>query len=219
MTREELYSTIFEVIINFDSRRFHGIVDKIWGQPFDGLTEKITERDTERDTETAEEKSLASAYGPVIRSRYRVDVQSVSGRWDNVEIRDDEAIARRDESEWRSWVNENRGQWKDVRIVKETTTAKQISSTSPAIEQADHETAEEKVAWLKILLCTKSCDPVFTDYWLRLARRNLRLGLPLTTPEPELNLATEQSSATDHFPDTTKMVSGESSAPTPTQPQ
>ena len=71
----------------------------IWGQPFDGETEKITERDTERDTETA----------------------------------------------------------------------------------------EQKVAWLTEILVTKSCDPVFTDYWLRLARRNLLLGLPLTTPEPELN--------------------------------
>ena len=79
---------------------------------------------------------------------------------------------------------------------KEVNTTKSASPTSPAIEQADHETAEEKVAWLKILLCTKSCDPVFTDYWLRLARRNLRLGLPLTTPEPELNPATEESSAT-----------------------
>ena len=57
-------------------------------------------------------------------TRYRVDVQSASGRWDNVEIRDDEAIARQDEAEWRSWMNENRGQWKDVRIVEETTTAK-----------------------------------------------------------------------------------------------
>ena len=59
----------------------------------------------------------------------------------------------------------------------------------------DTETADEKVAWLKILLVTKSCDPVFTDYWLRLARRNLRLGLPLTTPEPELNPTTKESSA------------------------
>ena len=41
MTREELYSTIFEAIINFDSRLFHEIVDKIWGQPFDGETERI----------------------------------------------------------------------------------------------------------------------------------------------------------------------------------
>ena len=32
-------------------------------------------------------------------------------------------------------------------------------------------------------------------------------------------IATEESSATDHFRDATKMVSGESSAPTPTQPQ
>ena len=75
------------------------IMELVWGQPFDGETEKITERDTERDTETA----------------------------------------------------------------------------------------EQKLAWLKILLVTKSCDPVFTDYWLRLARRNLRLGLPLMTEEPELN--------------------------------
>jgi hypothetical protein len=70
---------------------------------------------------------------------------------------------------------------------KEANTTKSASPTSPAIEQADHETAEEKVAWLKILLCTKSCDPVFTDYWLRLARRNLRMGLPLKTEEPDLN--------------------------------
>jgi hypothetical protein len=66
-------------------------------------------------------------------------------------------------------------------------TTKSASSTSSATEAEDHETAEEKVAWLKILLVTKSCDPVFTDYWLRLARRNLLLGLPLMTPEPELN--------------------------------
>ena len=72
-------------------------------------------------------------------------------------------------------------------------------------DTGDTETAEEKVAWLKILLCTKSCDPVFTDYWLRLARRNLRLGLPLTTPEPDLNLATEESSATQ--PLVTKQIS------------
>ena len=53
--------------------------------------------------------------------------------------------------------------------------------------ERDTETAEQKVAWLTEILVTKSCDPVFTDYWLRLARRNLLLGLPLMTPEPELN--------------------------------
>ena len=68
-------------------------------------------------------RPLGPVPGSVIRVRYRVDVQSVSGRWDNVEIRDDEAIARRDEAEWRSWMNENRKTWKAVRIVKETTTA------------------------------------------------------------------------------------------------
>ena len=84
--------------------------------------------------------------------------------------------------------------------------------------ERDTETAEQKVAWLTEILVTKSCDPVFADYWLRLARRNLLLGLPLKTEEPDLNLATEESSVTDHFRDATKMVSGESSSPTPTQP-
>ena len=68
--------------------------------------------------------------------------------------------------------------------------------------ERDTETAEQKVAWLTEILVTKAGDSVFADYWLRLARRNLRLGLPLTTPEPELNPSTE-----------------ESSAPQPTQPQ
>ena len=62
-------------------------------------------------------------------------------------------------------------------------------------EESDHETAEQKVAWLTEILVTKSCDPVFADYWLRLARRNLLLGLPLKTEEPDLNPATEQCSA------------------------
>jgi hypothetical protein len=74
------------------------------------------------------------------------------------------------------------------------------SSTSPVTEREDHETAEEKVAWLKILLVTKSCDSVFTDYWLRLARRNLLLGLPLKTEEPDLNRVTEESLATGSEP-------------------
>ena len=76
--------------------------------------------------------------GSVIRVRYRVDVQSVSGRWDNVEIRSEEAIARRDEAEWRSWLNENRKTWKDIRIVKETTTAEVLQNdemTSPHNER------------------------------------------------------------------------------------
>ena len=51
----------------------------------------------------------------------------------------------------------------------------------------DTETADEKVAWLTEILVTKSCDSVFADYWLRLARRNLLLGLPLKTEEPDLN--------------------------------
>lgn len=56
MTREELYSTIFEAIINFDSRRFHGIVDKIWGQPFDGETERIKPTTEESSAVASSEK-------------------------------------------------------------------------------------------------------------------------------------------------------------------
>ena len=57
-------------------------------------------------------------------------------------------------------------------------------------------------------------DRVESDRWYAM----FSAPFPLTTPEPELNPATEESSATDHFRDATKMVSGESSAPTPTQP-
>jgi hypothetical protein len=59
--------------------------------------------------------------------------------------------------------------------------------TTQKDEAEKHETAEEKVAWLTEILVTKANDPVFTGYWLRLARRNLQLGLPLKTEEPELN--------------------------------
>ena len=44
-------------------------------------------------------------------------------------------------------------------------------------------------------------------------------GQPFEGETEIIKPATEESSATDHFPDATKMVSGESSAPTPTQPQ
>lgn len=97
MTRDDLYDILRYVSHATDS------LELIWGQPFEGETEKITKRDAERDTER------------------------------------------------------------------------------------DTETAEQKVAWLTEILVTKSCDPVFADYWLRLARRNLLLGLPLKTEEPDLN--------------------------------
>jgi len=78
---------------------------------------------------TSTPDELGAAHGSVIRVRYRVDVQSVSGRWDNVEIRSEEAIARRDEAEWREWLNLNRKAWKDIRVVKETTTAEVLQNT------------------------------------------------------------------------------------------
>ena len=104
---------------------------------------------------------------------------------------------------------------------EQVNTTKSDSSTSPVTERSDHETAEQKVAWLTEILVVKAGDPVFTDYWLRLARRNLLLGLPLKTEEPDLNSATEDSSATlsESFPDgTTFTRSYQVFLPTPTQP-
>jgi hypothetical protein len=62
----------------------------------------------------------------------------------------------------------------------------ETEETTQKDEAEKHETADEKVAWLTEILVTKANDPVFTGYWLRLARRNLQLGLPLKTEEPEL---------------------------------
>jgi hypothetical protein len=63
----------------------------------------------------------------------------------------------------------------------------ETEKTTQKDEAEKHETADEKVAWLTEILVTKANDQVHTDYWLRLARRNLKLGLPLKTEEPELN--------------------------------
>ena len=87
--------------------------------------------------------------------------------------------------------------------------------------ERDTETAEEKVAWLTEILVTKSCDPFLADYWLRLARRNLLLGLPLKTEEPDLNPVTEESLATGSEPlpnGTTYTRSYQVFLPNPTQP-
>jgi hypothetical protein len=71
------------------------------------------------DTETDDLPAVPSTF--IVRQvRYLVDVQSVSGRWDNVEIRRNEEEAREKEKEWRGWVNENRKSWRDIRVVKET---------------------------------------------------------------------------------------------------
>ncbi len=59
--------------------------------------------------------------GSVTRVRYMVDVQSLSGIWQNVEMRATEEAAREKEAEWKEWLTENRKTWKDIRIVKEST--------------------------------------------------------------------------------------------------
>ncbi len=64
---------------------------------------------------------LAAVTGSVTRVRYMVDVQSLSGIWQNVEIIATEEAAREKEAEWKEWLTENRKTWKDIRIVKEST--------------------------------------------------------------------------------------------------
>jgi len=59
--------------------------------------------------------------GSVTRVRYMVDVQSLSGIWQNVEIIATEEAAREKAAEWKEWHTENRKTWKDIRIVKEST--------------------------------------------------------------------------------------------------
>ncbi len=59
--------------------------------------------------------------GSVTRVRYLVDVQSLSGIWQNVEIRATEEAAREKEAEWKEWLTANTKTWKDIRIIKEST--------------------------------------------------------------------------------------------------
>jgi hypothetical protein len=69
----------------------------------------------------ASAEPLPARAGSVISVRYLVDVQSLSGIWQNVEIRATEEAAREKEAEWKEWLTENRKTWKDIRIVKEST--------------------------------------------------------------------------------------------------
>ena len=66
MTREELYHILRYVSHATDS------LDLIWGQPFDGETEKITERDTKRDTESSATGSEPLPNGTTYTRSYQV---------------------------------------------------------------------------------------------------------------------------------------------------
>ena len=67
-------------------------------------------------------EGLAPASGSVIRVRYLVDVQSVSGTWQNMDVAMDEERARFLDADWKNWLNDNRKTWKATRIIKEVTT-------------------------------------------------------------------------------------------------
>lgn len=76
---------------------------------------------TDSQPSTSRPMGLAAVTGSLTRVRYMVDVQSLSGIWQNVEIRATEEAAREKEAEWKEWLTENRKTWKDIRIVKEST--------------------------------------------------------------------------------------------------
>jgi len=84
---------------------------------------------TENTTNTAATEGCAPVAGSVIRVRYLVDVQSVSGIWQNVEIRGSEETAREKEAEWKEWLSENKKTWKDIRIIKESTMQEVLQNT------------------------------------------------------------------------------------------
>ena len=110
---------------------------------------------------------------------------------------------------WRSRANEPRSEEADVATV----IADPLADMRARAEAGDrHAQCTLGDAYAHGMEVAK--DRVESDRWYAM----FSAPFPLTTPEPELNPATEESSATDHFRDATKMVSGESSAPTPTQP-
>lgn len=80
--------------------------------------------------------SCAAAYGSVIRVRYLVEVQSVSGIWQNVEIRGSEETAREKEAEWKEWLSENKKTWKDIRIIKEST-MQEVLQNDPVVARRE----------------------------------------------------------------------------------
>ena len=86
----------------------------------------MTTADTNDSTQPA---GLGAMTGSVTRVRYMVDVQSLSGIWRNVEIRETEEAAREKGAEWKEWLTENRKTWKDIRIVKESTVQEVLQNT------------------------------------------------------------------------------------------
>lgn len=179
MTNDELYS-ILKKNRGWETDP-EAVFKLIWGQPFDGETEKINAKDEGEDHATTKKRLKMANDAIAIAS----DAFERVNMWEEGDCGSKDMIdCLRD----------------FLPIPVEINTTKLASSTSPATEQADHETAEQKVAWLTEILVTKSCDPVFADYWLRLARRNLLLGLPLKTEEPDLNRVTDESLATGSEP-------------------
>ena len=200
MTRNELYDIIDFRGIGLTSR--NEIIELIWGQAFDGETEKITKKDEGENHEITKLR-LKMAHDAI---RIAVDAFDAINMWEGYCGSTDMITCLKD----------------FLPIPAQPNTTKLASSTYPVTEREDHETAEQKVAWLTEILVVKAGDPVFTDYWLRLARRNLLLGLPLKTEEPDLNSATEDSSATGSEPlpnGITYTRSYQVFLPTPTQPK
>ena len=91
-----------------------------------------TPTDTQPEAPTvpdSERKGGCSAMaGSVIRVRYMVEIQSLGGIWQNLATRETEFGARKEMGEWESWLTKSRKTWKDIRIVKETTTVEVLQN-------------------------------------------------------------------------------------------
>jgi hypothetical protein len=94
----------------------------------------MSPHDNQQTEETHSANSgCAGVAGSVIRVRFMVDVQSLSGVWQNVEVKFTEDEARVSASEWKEWLTKNRKTWKESRVIKETTVHEVLQN---AVDQA-----------------------------------------------------------------------------------
>jgi len=82
------------------------------------------------DTDTPEKPQTASSRSPSTPCSVEFYFEGLCGwgditYWRVIERRSDEETARRDEADYRSWINE--GEWRDFRIVKVNTTREILS--------------------------------------------------------------------------------------------
>jgi hypothetical protein len=57
-----------------------------------------------------------------VETCYIIELQTLGGSWQNLSVRYTESGAKKEMAEWRRWLDKSRKTWKNMRIVKETTT-------------------------------------------------------------------------------------------------